>query len=116
MWIGTRSYIAQGLTIGHCSVIAAHAVVTKDVPPYSIVGGVPAKVNRPRFDAPVVERLTTLAWWDWSMDRAVIGKLDFANIEATLVQLESLKSKGALKAAYFKTKRRSGRWYQRLFS
>lgn len=114
VWIGTRAYISQGVTIGHGSIVAAHAVVTKDVPPYSIVGGVPAKVIRSRFEPAIVDRLLALAWWNASLDRAKVGQLDFANIEATLDRLETLKSEGKLAPATFKTKRRGGRWYQRL--
>lgn len=114
VWIGTRAYVSQGVTIGHGSIVAAHAVVTRDVPPYYIVGGVPAKVIRPRFAAAITDRLLALEWWNCSLDRAVVGPLDFANVEATLDRLEALKSGGKLQPAAFKTMRRGGRWYQRL--
>ena len=60
VWIG---YIGDG------AIIAARAVVTKDVPPYTIVGGTPAKEIRKRFDAEVIEQLLIQKWWDWSTDK-----------------------------------------------
>lgn len=115
VWIGTRAFISQGVTIGHGSIVAAGAVVTKDVPPYSIVGGVPARLIRPRFDKAISARLLALSWWDWSLERELVGKLDFANIENALLQLETLRKNGRLTPARFKIKHRSSRWYQRLF-
>ncbi|MFH1498876.1 MAG: CatB-related O-acetyltransferase [Verrucomicrobiota bacterium] len=114
VWIGTRAFIRQGVTIGHGSVIAAHAVVTRDVPPYSIVGGVPGRVLRPRFDPATIDRLLALAWWDHSLDRAVVGELPLHDIVGSLDRLEKLKADGTLRPAAFTTKRRGGRWYQRL--
>nr|WP_090706305.1 CatB-related O-acetyltransferase [Daejeonella rubra] len=64
VWIGERAIILDGVIIGHGSVIAAGAVVTKDVEPYSIVGGVPAKLIRKRFDTKTIEALLNLKWWD----------------------------------------------------
>lgn len=58
-----------GIHIGDGAIIAAHAVVTKDVPPYTIVGGIPAREIRKRFDAEVVQQLLKLKWWDWSADK-----------------------------------------------
>ena len=57
-----------GVHIGDGAIIAARAVVTKDVPPYTIVGGTPAKEIRKRFDAEVIQQLLMLKWWDWSTD------------------------------------------------
>ena len=64
VWIGRHVQIARGLTIGHGAVVAAGSVVTRDVPPYTIVGGVPAKVIRPRFPEAIAEALLASAWWD----------------------------------------------------
>lgn len=64
VWIGERAIILDGLSIGNGSIIAAGAVVTKDVEPYSIVGGVPAKLIRKRFDNKTIEALLNLKWWD----------------------------------------------------
>jgi virginiamycin A acetyltransferase len=65
VWIGSRSLIVASVTIGHGAVVAAGAVVVEDVPPYAIVGGVPAKIIKMRFDADTARELLALAWWDW---------------------------------------------------
>ena len=69
VWIGREAMIMSGVTIGDGAVIAARALVSKDVPPYAIVGGNPAKLIRPRFAPEIVERLLEIRWWDWPDDR-----------------------------------------------
>ena len=69
VWIGYEAVIMSGVTIGDGAIIAARAVVTKDVPPYTIVGGVPAKLIRKRFSDETIARLSEIKWWDWSYDR-----------------------------------------------
>lgn len=69
VWIGYEAVIMARLYIGDGAIIAARAVVTKDVPPYTIVGGTPAKEIRKRFDAEVIEHLLRLKWWDWPVER-----------------------------------------------
>ena len=69
VWIGFEAVIMAGVHIGDGAIIGARAVVTKDVPPYSIVGGVPAREIRKRFDAATIERLQALKWWDWPEER-----------------------------------------------
>ncbi len=64
VWFGYESLIMPGTRIGDGAVVAARSVVTRDVPPYAIVAGNPARVVRTRFDAEVVELLLRLAWWD----------------------------------------------------
>lgn len=64
VWIGCRAIIMDGITIGDGAIVAAGAVVTKDVPPYAIVGGVPARVIRYRFDEQTIKDLTIQKWWD----------------------------------------------------
>jgi len=68
VWIGYEAVILSGVTIGDGAIIGARAVVTKDVPPYTIVGGVPAKPIRRRFDDETIGRLLALHWWDWDKD------------------------------------------------
>ena len=83
VWIGYEAVILSGVTIGNGAIIGARAVVTKDVPPYTIVGGVPAKPIRRRFDEETAARIEKLGWWNWSADKIAknigaiqSGKLD----------------------------------------
>ena len=69
VWIGYEAVIMQGVTIGDGAIIGTRAVVTKDVPPYSIIGGVPAKPIRKRFSDEVISQLLEIKWWDWSDDK-----------------------------------------------
>lgn len=69
VWIGYEAVILAGVTIGDGAIIGTRAVVTKDVPPYTIVGGVPAKPIRKRFDDETIARLLKLKWWDWSKEK-----------------------------------------------
>jgi len=69
VWIGHGAVITPGVTVGHGAVIGANAVVTRDVAPYTVVGGVPAKLIRKRFDDATVERLLKLNWWDWPVEK-----------------------------------------------
>jgi virginiamycin A acetyltransferase len=71
VWIGVGALIPRksGLEIGDGAVIGSGAVVTKSVPPYAIVAGVPAKVIRYRFDAQIIEKLQRLKWWDWEREK-----------------------------------------------
>lgn len=72
VWIGYDAIVMAGVNIGDGAVIGARAVVTKDVEPYTIVGGVPAKPIRKRFSTEVIERLQRLRWWSW--DKEKIGR------------------------------------------
>src|SRR5690606_29947135 len=64
VWIGEDAIIMGGVKIGDGAIIAARAVVTKDVPPYSIYGGVPAKLIKYRFDNYIIKKLLAIKWWD----------------------------------------------------
>ena len=69
VWIGYEAVIMSGVTIGDGAIIGARAVVTKDVPPYTIVGGVPAKQIRKRFSDETISELLNLKWWDWPIEK-----------------------------------------------
>lgn len=69
VWIGYEAVIMAGVHIGNGAIIASRAVVTKDVPPYTIVGGIPAKEIRKRFDTNTIALLQELQWWDWSFEK-----------------------------------------------
>lgn len=86
VWIGARATIPSGVTIGHGAIIATGAVVTKNVPPYAIVGGNPARVLKYRFPEKIIERLLAVAWWDWPEDviRERMPKLMSDDIEGFL--------------------------------
>jgi virginiamycin A acetyltransferase len=87
VWIGDRATIMPGVTIGAGAIVAACSVVTKDVPPYAVVAGNPARIVRTRFDAASVDRLLTARWWDWDAAKITrnlnaIRSADIAAIEA----------------------------------
>ena len=69
VWIGDSVTIKGGVTIGKGAVIGSKTMVTKDVPPYAIVGGVPARVIKYRFDQETIDFLQALSWWDWAPER-----------------------------------------------
>ncbi|MFQ9516032.1 MAG: CatB-related O-acetyltransferase [Eubacterium sp.] len=83
VWIGYEAVILAGVTIGDGAIIGTRAVVTKDVPPYTIVGGVPAKPIKRRFPEETVSVLLEIQWWNWSEERIArnIGAIQSGNIE-----------------------------------
>ena len=81
-WIGHGAIIKPEVTIGAGAVIASGAVVTKDVPPYMIVAGLPAAPMRPRFAPAIADRLMALGWWDWSHERLRAALMDFRAMKA----------------------------------
>lgn len=69
VWLGYRSVILAGVTIGDGAIVGAYSVVTKDVPPYTIVAGNPAREIRRRFSEAEIQRLLELQWWDWPVEK-----------------------------------------------
>lgn len=88
VWIGYEAVIMSGVKIGDGAIIATRAVVTKDVEPYTIVGGIPAKEIRKRFDDETISKLEEMCWWDWDYEKikSNIHTITSGNIE-TLMKL-----------------------------
>ena len=82
VWIGHGATVLPGVSIGTGSVVGAGAVVSKDVPPFTIVGGVPSNPIRERFPKTVQEGLLALRWWDWNHDRLSDSLEDFRSLDA----------------------------------
>ena len=83
VWIGYEAVIMAGVTIGDGAIIGTRAIVTKDVEPYSIVGGIPAKEIRKRFALDIITRLQKLQWWNWPPEKiqSIIQYIQNGNIE-----------------------------------
>lgn len=91
VWIGNGAVIMDGVSIGDGAVIGARAVVTKDIPAYAIVGGIPAKVIKYRFSSDVIEALAKARWWDLP-DDIIEGKLSlFTKADLSVADIETLK-------------------------
>lgn len=89
VWIGYEATIMPGVNIGSGAIIASKSVVTKDVPPYAVVGGNPAQVLKMRFDEGTIKKLLKIAWWDWSAKKITenldaITNADIRSLEAIL--------------------------------
>lgn len=81
-WIGHAAVIMKGVTIGNGAIIAANSVVTKDVPPYAVVGGTPAQLIKWRHPEDVAQRLQAMAWWDWDHLKLKLALPDFRALSA----------------------------------
>jgi phosphonate metabolism protein (transferase hexapeptide repeat family) len=81
-WIGHGAIIKPEVTVGVGAVVASGAVVTKDVGPFMMVAGCPAKPLRARFSPDIIERLLVLAWWDWDHQRLRAALMDFRSLKA----------------------------------
>jgi Acetyltransferase (isoleucine patch superfamily) len=84
VWLGYEARVLPGVTIGAGAIVAACSVVTRDVPPYALVAGNPARVVRRRFDPATIDRLLALAWWDWPPEEilAALPALEAGDIDA----------------------------------
>lgn len=81
VWIGDNVSVRGGVTISDGAVIGANSFVTKDVPPYAVVGGIPARIIKFRFNEQVINSLLDIKWWDWTIDKIVRESKYFDNIE-----------------------------------
>ena len=96
MWIGDGVYIKAGVRIGSGAIIGAHAVVTKDVEPYSVVIGIPAQELRKRFDDDIVKKLLEIKWWDCQKEVARLGEC-FNDPEILIAAAEKWERKEEIK-------------------
>ncbi|MGM0654252.1 MAG: CatB-related O-acetyltransferase [Thermodesulfobacteriota bacterium] len=86
VWIGENAIIMRDVVIGDGAIIASGAVITKDVPPYHIVGGVPAKTLKKRFDNDTIETLIDIKWWNYSPEQ--FKGINFSSIEGSIKELQ----------------------------
>ena len=84
VWIAAGVVITRGITIGHGAVIGANSVVTKDIPPYAIAAGIPAKILKYRFDDNIIDKLLKLEWWLWPQEKIRDNFSISSNIPNTL--------------------------------
>jgi len=85
-WIGDSVSIINGVKIGDGAIIAAGAMVTKDVPPYAIVGGIPAKVIKYRFNNEQIKKLLEIKWWNWPIKKIENNAYLFTNIKNLIIK------------------------------
>jgi acetyltransferase-like isoleucine patch superfamily enzyme len=89
VWIGHNAAIMPGVNIGSGAIVAAASVVTRDVPPYAVVGGNPAVIIRMRYPSDIIKQLLEIAWWNWSLDKieAALPALNSGDITALACRL-----------------------------
>ena len=91
VWIGDGVFIKNGIKIGDGAIIGARAVVTKDVPPYAIVAGTPAKILRYRFDEETIKTLLELKWWE--LDDEIIKQIPYDDINKAIEFIKEVRNK-----------------------
>lgn len=84
VWLGANVIVVDGVKIGDGAIVAAGSVVTKDIPPYAIVGGVPAKIIKYRFEKEEIEKLLQLKWWDIDVEYLKENFIKFHNIKSLI--------------------------------
>lgn len=95
VWIGRNVFIKDGIKVGDGAILAAGAVVVKDVPPYAIVGGVPAKIIKYRFEEKVISELLELKWWNLPIN--VIKQIPYKNIDNAISYIKQYVNSGETK-------------------
>lgn len=90
VWIGDNVTIKNGVKIGDGAVIGACALVTKDIPPYAIVGGVPAKIIKYRFEEKIINELLELKWWNFNDE--ILKTIQYDNILDAIATLKKIKN------------------------
>ena len=94
VWIGEKAFIRAGVKIGDGAVVGAHSCVLHDVPPYAVVGGVPAHIIKYRFSKEIIDKLVKLKWWDLPV--SVVSELPFENVNAAIEKIEELRNRGGV--------------------
>lgn len=90
VWIGAQCVILSGVTIGDGAIIAANTVVNKEIPPYAIVAGSPAKVIKYRFSKDIIEKFEAIKWWDWSLEK-IKKNYEFFDGEFKIEKFDKIK-------------------------
>lgn len=96
VWIGEGATLKRNITIGNGAVIAANSLVTKDVPPYTIVGGIPAKIIKDRFSDDIVSELESYSWWQYELSSFIQGQLDLP-IDLFIISLKEAIDHGLVR-------------------
>jgi acetyltransferase-like isoleucine patch superfamily enzyme len=84
VWLGHGVIVQAGVRIGTGAVVGSGAVVTKDIPPYAVAVGVPAKVIKMRFESDIIKKIISTAWWDWDRETLENRFQDFLNLDTFL--------------------------------
>ena len=88
VWIAREAKILEGVTLNNGCIVGAYSIVTKDVPPFAIVAGNPARLIRYRFEEEIIDKLQKIQWWNWSMHDVRKRLLDFLDINVFIEKYE----------------------------